>query len=458
MLSMGGSGFLWILMAVLVTGVGGGSMWILEGFKKDAYNVESRVTLECDEKGVSAGEGVLLTACHGTLSDFTQQNGIGVFNTAGSALPHGDVIPGKPQEWPAMYFEGPRGWVNTGVLLNPMDTVSCKRQTQLCLRRLTCTMHEEFWGNTPRSRDAKIKLSKQDGGEQFAPQAKVCVMCAPTACSDAELSCPNGRMASSESGQEVEPQSATMGTNGLPARFVKPKCGSSCPVGTWLTCGDEAACWYVAPSAETIRAVLGGQRGPMDVETRRWMQRNRVAKSDLTVSLDLGVPVDRCYPCHLAANLKHFGRRVSTDAVLLGQGYLQFECPGGSLGPRMCGSNEVSQIQAGASGGSPCQCKPGWFRDGQGVCQPCEAGHRCRFGATAASGMEACPVDTFSSGGSTECVACRKDAGRCGAHEALTRCSGAGFQGRDSVCVDCSECIEVSGRQVPGTKPCLHLV
>ena len=440
-------------MAVML-GVGA-AMGQLPGFSigdeqrevwEDVLDARARVELVCSENLFAEDDS--LPSCPSVLSPLTQRKGVTQMDAKGAALAFPDVMERDTRKWAGLYFTGSR----------------CAT-TRVCLKRKRCTVRQVYRSKHPRQGELltavfvetyRVTMSTHYGGSRYEARTTACAMCVPDECTGEQLSCPNGRIVGSASGLGGELVSRTRDINGEVVRLTKPLCEVACPAGTWLTCQDDTECMYVSPSAEAIREISGNQTGPgASAAVRRWIQKNRQAYRDgVPVSLDLGVPVDRCYPCHLAANLRHFGRRVTTDAVLLGQGYLQFECPGGSLGPRMCGSNEVSQIETS----SPCQCKPGWFRDGQGVCQPCEAGHRCRFGATLASGMEACPVDTFASGGSAECVACGKDAGRCGAHEALTRCSGVGFQGRDSECVDCNTCMEVSGRQVPGTKPCLHLV
>jgi hypothetical protein len=220
---------------------------------------------------------------------------------------------------------------------------------------------------------------------------------------------------------------------------------------------ENSTCVYLAPGSELTQYPVETR----DVETRKWIQRNKASvdpEVDVPMSMELGVPIETCYPCKLAADLTHFGRRLRTDPVLLSSGFLQFECPGGAYAPVMCGSAEVSLVDSVTLTSGPCQCKPGLFRDAQDRCSPCEAGYRCPFGATAASGVEQCPVDTYSLSGSSACTACSKETGACAPYQALTRCSGVGFQTRDSMCVDCNDCAEVSGSLTPGVKPCLNLI
>ncbi len=246
-------------------------------------------------------------------------------------------------------------------------------------------------------------------------------------------------------------------------RFKKPDCVIGCAAGTWLTCTDEVSCTYVTPSQALIELIRARARNATTVASveggvRQWVQRNKQAGVDVPVSLGLGVPFDTCYPCQLAAGRSHFGRHVVTDSGLLNRGFLQFDCPGGELGPRMCGADELSLADNRTLTSSPCGCKPGLFRDAQGGCSVCTAGYRCLFGATMSNGVEQCPVDTYSVAGSSACTACGKQTGMCGPNQALTRCNGVGFQQQDSVCVDCNECVEISGGQTPGAKPCLHVV
>jgi hypothetical protein len=425
---------------------------------EDALNVGSKLKLVCDDESSAADAN--LPTCHSILNPLAKRKGVVQFVAEGVALRHADVIDTDPRRWAGLYF--------TGATASECVTGGMTRQ---CVRRKRCSLKQWFtgWHPTDMAKGAMvagytITLTEQLGGKQYVATTTACAMCVPDACRDVDLVCPNGRLVGSDpSLQPPGPISQRRDANGIPLRFTKPLCPLSCPVGTWLTCKDEAECWYVAPSAETVRIVKGNARrtlGENDAEIRKWVQMNRMAKTDVPVSLGLGIPIDECYPCHLAANLEHFGRRITTDGALMSQGYLQFECPGGADGPRPCRENEVSRSAATLNETQQtCQCKPGMFRDAQGGCQPCKAGFFCPFARPGSSGgMEACPVDTFSTGGSTACTACGRETGRCAAHQALTRCSGAAFQTRDSRCVDCEECMEVSGTLVAGTKPCLHVV
>jgi hypothetical protein len=449
----------------------------------DSYNVEVRVTLECNNQGPSEAAG--MDICPETLSVFTRSRGAHGVTVTGDALSFNDVLGADPRYWTSLYFSenGRRGATSS-------SNYGCRADTSLCMKRLVCTMKEEFWGMTDHSNQQMVFLDGDDKtkdveGGDFTPRSHTCVMCAPVPCTDAELSCPNGLVVSSK---DTSPQltSSKKDTNGRPARFNKPECTIGCPQGTWLTCTDEASCAYVAPSQETIDILQSVSQAQLDraqmtplllralkvlmdkkeTEIRRWVQQNKASTGvggtggDVPTSFGLGVLVDTCYPCSTAGGLQHFGRRVVTDTGLQTRGFLQFECPGGAFGPQMCAAGEVSQINNETLTSSPCGCMEGRFRDEQGVCMPCWAGHQCPFGATFASGIEACPVDTYSLAGSSACTPgpCGKEAGACATHQALTRCIGAGFQTRDSRCVDCNECVEISGSQTLGAKPCLNLV
>ena len=472
------------LLVLVSVSVVSGQAYEIEKVYWNPFNVQARVTLECNSQGPS--ETTAMNICPETLSDFARTRGVHELNVMGDALSFNDVLGLDPRYWTSLYFSG-NGKHGTGSNSN----YTCRTDTSLCIKRMVCTMKEDFWGMREGTQQM-ILLGKQDWtkaadgknkGRDYKGFSHTCVMCAPVPCTDAELSCPNGLVVAS-SGSSPQILSSKKNTNGRPGRFNKPECTIACPPGTWLTCTDEASCAYVAPSQETIGILQSVDQGRLDRaqtdpllwkrlkvlmdakenEIRRWVQQNKASTgaggtgADVPTSLGLGVPVDTCYPCSSAGGLQHFGRRVLTDPGLQNRGFLQFECPGGVFGPQMCAAGEVSQINATTLTSSPCGCMEGRFRDQQGVCMPCLAGHRCRFGATFAGGIEACPVDTYSLAGSSACTPCGKEASACPSHQALTRCIGAGFQTRDSRCVDCNECVEISGSQTPGAKPCLHLV
>ena len=455
-----------------------GQAYDLPQQNQDSYNVEARVTLDCNQKGPD--ETPSMNICPAALSLFTRTHGVHQVTITGDALNFNDVLSPDPLYWTGMYFskyENERRGTTSGY--------ACRTDVSACIQRMVCTIKEEFWGMTPSSKQQFVLLGYNDlntgaGGGNFNPLSHTCVMCAPVPCTDAELSCPNGNVVDSTI---ISPEwkSAKLDTNGRSARFNKPNCHMSCPQGTWLTCTEEASCRYIAPSQATITIIQKGNQAQLsqptnqllqkpitvmiesrDNEIRQWVRQNKAstgptgAGADVPVSLDWGVPFDTCYPCSLAANRKHFGRFTATDTVLQSQGFLQFECPGGELGPRMCSANEVSLIDNVTLTSSPCKCKPGLYRDAQDQCTPCPAGYRCPFG-TIASGVPQCPVDTYSHPGSSACTPCSKDTGACTSYQALTRCSGVENQKSDSVCVDCNHCVEVSGPGVGGV-PCLNLV
>jgi hypothetical protein len=452
-----------------------GSLTRLDGKYFDSKSVEARLTLECNKAGPT--ETSEMKTCPERLRPFTVTEGrLVTFKMSGDALRHTDVLAWDPKLWAEMYFT------------RNASVYACK-QGPLCMKRVVCSMKEEFWGLTSNSNGAVVYLDDDDCYHMtpdtgswrpsycFTPRTSVCVMCAPAPCTDAELQCRNGLVVESAAAGGVT--SAIKDVNGRAARFSRPQCTKACPEGTWLTCTDEARCAYVSPGAETMGIVksvsqerlaagdelLKSARQRMELrekEIRQWVRQNKAATglggagpgTDVPVSLELGVPFDTCYPCSLAGGLRHFGRRVSGDSALLEKGYLPFECPGGVEGPRECGVNEVSRVDNLTLASGRCGCRAGLYREGQSGCMPCPAGHLCVFGA----GPEPCPLDTFSVAGSSACTACGKSAGMCAAHQALTRCSGVGAQTRDSRCVDCNDCEEVSGSLTYGAVPCLSVV
>ena len=460
-----------------------------------SYNVEVRVTLDCNTRGPD--ETSSMDICPLALSLYTRSVGVREVTITGDALKFNDMLSPNPLLWIGMYFSDNmrRTLISESTPASASGYI-CETGSNWCMKRMVCTIKEEFWGVKPNSNQVVVLSSTDryimqgaDGSSMevgFGPLSHTCVMCAPAPCTDAELSCPNGNVVDSTV-PHPELTSAKLDTNGRPPRFNKPDCPISCPQGTWLTCMEETSCSYIAPSQATITRVQIGNQAQLnraqignrtdllvqkaltariqlrDNEILQWVRQNKASTgltgtgADVPVSLDWGVPFDTCYPCSLAANRKHFGRLTATDTALQSQGFLQFECPGGDLGPRICSANEVSLIDNVTLTSSPCKCKPGLYRDAQDHCSPCSAGYRCPFGATFAAGMQQCPVDTYSRPGSSACTPCSKDTGACTSYQALTRCSGAEYQTSDSVCVDCNHCVEVSGPDVGGV-PCLNLV
>jgi hypothetical protein len=364
----------------------------------------------------------------------------------GDQMPNSDVL-GGPTEWPNKYY------VPSDVYINKF-TSECKESdgTSSCIHKMTCMSRTEMWGQLEGNPDSVLGLITT------ADRTGLCILCAPTVCTSDELKCPMGTAVSSAYVPPVPDLiSAIKDSNGQIARLNKPNCQVVCPAGTWLTCTDPGICAYIAPGLSTIRTFMdpNADKNAKDANTLAWMQSNRRSSFDVKVPIgqELGIPIDTCYPCAKAAGIRHYGTVANTDPAHLRDGFLQFECPGGSSAPNPCPENMLSKVDPVTGMSTPCACRPGTYAQG-GKCSLCPEGNRCLF----AQAPEPCPIDTYALTGSSQCLPCSKDTSRCGQYYALERCSGGPeYQNRDTRCIDCNNCKELSTNTL-GTRPCLDII
>ena len=278
------------------------------------------------------------------------------------------------------------------------------------------------WENTPYTHHAHT--------------VDACTLCAPVECSDA--SCANGAL----------PMFPVPAYN--KKVFNMPNCAESkCATGTFLTCNTGLDCRYQVPSTYHVLGAAGG---------RAWLYRNQyVVKSDLNFGGSWPIPVDSCYPCKYASGRTHFGEFFGTEASLFQDNFLQFECPGGALGPRPCGRNKVARFDAATGIAGGCFCKNGWYQanDGDKECTICPAGYRCKWDGAMPPTKKECEVDMYSFEGQAVCRDCTVNTNICPKSQALTRCvrgNGGAYQSRDAFCTDCGNCRQITN--VEGALPC----
>jgi len=261
-----------------------------------------------------------------------------------------------------------------------------------------------------------------------------CLVCQTVPCEP--FSCPNGRVA----GRAFRTEAAF-----LNKVMERQSCGRACAVGTFLTCKREGACWY---KPVTEYEMWTGAEG-----MRAWWSYNAFENaSDVNlVHPDVRTPpVLDCYPCLFADRRTHFGLAMSTDRGLAQKGFLRFYCPGGALPPEDCPLNQVSKVDPATNTSGACGCAGGYYwSDAEGRCALCPPCHFCAWEGRQPPVRKECPNDTFSEGGAEACRRC--NTGRqCDVGQALTRCLQNGatgesgkFQGRDSECVMCAECVQL---------------
>jgi len=269
------------------------------------------------------------------------------------------------------------------------------------------------------------------GSGLYRREVKGCVACQVVPCTG--YGCPNGRVV------------------GRPADSVggvvvkRPACGKECSPGTFLTCRTGERCEYLPLTDAQTSADGSGYR--------RWYEDNLRINSDLNIVPvgQLRPPVEDCYPCKFADRRTHAGVAQLTDGVQAGKGFLGFFCPGGASLPEDCPLNMVTRVDPATNRTSGCGCKAGMvYEAASKSCVPCKAGHYCAWDGMAGPVERECPLDFYSEGGAEACKKC--DTKRsCDAGRALTRCMPARaggmsgqYQRRDSECVSCSECQQLS--------------
>ena len=255
-----------------------------------------------------------------------------------------------------------------------------------------------------------------------------CTLCEPVECADS--SCPNGAL----------PMAPVPQYNRIV--FDRPNCAANkCSPGTFLTCNTGLECTYQVPSTYDVSGAAGG---------RWWLYRNQmVNKSDLNMGGSWPLPVDSCYPCKYANGRTHFGDYFGTDASLYLDDFLQFECPGGALGPRACGKNKVAKFDnaTGIAGG--CHCRDGWYKANAGdeECTRCPPGYWCKWDGNTPPTKKECEVDMYSFEGQAECRKCNVNTNICPKSQALTRCvrgNDGMYQSTDAFCTDCANCKQIT--------------
>ena len=319
---------------------------------------------------------------------------------------------------------------------------ACNQAADLvCKQRVVCKMLEGDWSSTAREIGARYGSGESfDTAEAYVGRmTDACTLCVPVECPDS--SCPFGRI------------------NVLPVPSIwnkvykRPTCTGTCAAGTFLTCSTGLECRYQAPSEYHVSGAVGA---------KAWLYRNQyVIRSDLNFGGGWPLPVDSCYPCKHANGRTHFGNYFGTDATLYQDDFLQFECPGGALGPRACGKNKVAKFDSATGVAKGCFCRDGWYQAnaGDAECTRCPPGYRCKWDGATPPAKKECDVDMYSFEGQSECRNCTVNTNICPKTQALTRCvrggSGA-YQSRDAFCTDCENCRQITN--VDGALPCNRVI
>jgi hypothetical protein len=311
----------------------------------------------------------------------------------------------------------------------------CNQDTDLvCKQRVVCKMIEF---DIPSAEDLNPSYDPFESNVgRLTPR---CTLCVPVACPDA--SCPFGKIQGSP----------LVAFNNLV--YQRPSCRETCAAGTFLTCNTGLDCRYQAPSTYHVSG---------DVGARAWLYLNQyTVKSDLNLGGGWPLPASGCYPCKFANGRTHFGTYFGTDATLYQDNFLQFECPGGALGPRACGRNKVAKFDnaTGIAGG--CYCRDGWYKANAGdeECTKCPAGYWCKWDKNTPPTKKECDVDMYSFEGQTECRNCTVNTNICPKSQALTRCvrgNNGEYQSRDAFCTDCGNCRQITNAD--GALPCNRVI
>ena len=332
---------------------------------------------------------------------------------------------------------------------------ACSTKDSICKAPVKCKLKQSYKANRLETMDSSLSGTQQFGGVVFSTIREfndVCVFCPPVPCTTEEKSCRNGFVMPSP-GLQVGQQADQ---NGYRYAYTKAQCTQACESGYWLTCinSDRSkGCSYMAPSADVVSVAINADASDQSrkMQIARWIGSNRAAFTLLPVPMTVGygLLINKCYPCLFANGVSHYGEPLLlTDSALVSQGYLSFYCPGGDSAPVPCPVNMLSRIDPNTNTSSECNCKPGYYKNGN-VCDLCPAGQFCAFGSAPVD----CPVDHYSLSGASACTPCRTDAGVCGANFALRRCiGGPAFQNRDADCVDCQSC--QTGSVSAGSVPC----
>lgn len=333
-------------------------------------------------------------------------------------------------------------------------------------QHMTCSMHSYDHGSSKDLFDQK------------------CNICIP---SKTTGTCPVGHYSNT-------PVPATDPVSGSGTPYGKISC-ISCERGSWLTCKSGTSVgsnicsypvqrkiwtgtyvdysWYVReyidrtapldPVPAPYTALNKHLSYDLHWETEQigsWASNIQITKSDINALPLQGTLIGQCYACKLAVGISHYGVAASTDSNRFANNKLDFYCPGGSAAPVSCGTNRVAVMDE-RGWATDCQCDDGYYSDTRGgSCTECPAGFYCKIDQKVSpywTRKLPCPTYHYSLTGQSTCTKCNTDSSSCcpsgvkDCGRVRTACL-VGFQEKDSYCVDCTSCRELSPD--PGNPPC----
>jgi hypothetical protein len=461
----GGGGCAWVLNMLLAGAVlcgqwgvaRGQLMYQLYGYYPNPATMYVQLDVRCDKTPYVWKQEDGYPTCHSQLDYIKGRSGYYPYSMSYVGVDSQYPIP-NPLNWDKWQTAGvgPGDRVTSGLFCDQgLGNTEIGDGLSVCKHALVCTFKESYWSQRLSNEyDPKNPQTPQDSGRyyqinkdwektphtHYAHTVDKCTLCAPVECLD--FSCANGALAMAP----VQAYSKKV--------FNRPNCvEKKCVAGTFLTCSTGLECRYQVPSTYHMQGAPGA---------RAWLKLNQYeVKSDLNMGGDWPLPVTSCYPCKFGNGRTHFGNFIGTEESLFQDNFLQFECPGGALGPRACGKNKVSRFDNATGISGVCQCKNGWYQasPGDAECTICPAGYRCRWDGLSPPTKVECEVDTYSDRGQTECRKCIVNTNICPKSQALTRCvrgnSGA-YQSRDAFCTDCGNCRQVTNAD--GALPCNRVI